>query len=130
MRIAIPTNDGSTISQHFGRSAAFLTFDIENGEIKDRGLRPNGMEHTHEQGQCSAAGAGHEQHSHAGIVTTLAGCDAVICAGMGWKAAEALESAGIECITTPQAGRAEDAVRAYLGGTLQTGGPGFCRCGH
>ena len=40
MRIAIPTNDGASISEHFGRSAAFLIFEIENGQIKRRDSRP------------------------------------------------------------------------------------------
>ena len=29
MKIAVPTNDGVTMSHHFGRSAAFLVFDVE-----------------------------------------------------------------------------------------------------
>ena len=39
MRIAVPTNDGTSISEHFGRSAAFLIFETENGKIKSRSQR-------------------------------------------------------------------------------------------
>ena len=39
MRIAVPTNDGISISEHFGRSAAFLIFETENGKIKTHRLK-------------------------------------------------------------------------------------------
>ena len=51
MRIAVPTNDGASISEHFGRSASFLIFEIENGQIKSRELRTNGAKHSHAQGR-------------------------------------------------------------------------------
>ncbi len=38
MRIGFPTNDGKTISQHFGRSKSFLIYDTES---KSRELVPN-----------------------------------------------------------------------------------------
>ena len=31
MKIGFPTNDGKTISQHFGRSRSFLIYDTETG---------------------------------------------------------------------------------------------------
>lgn len=39
MRIAVPTNDGITVSPHFGRSAGFLVFEIEERRIKSREMR-------------------------------------------------------------------------------------------
>ena len=58
MRIVVPTNDGTSISEHFGRSAAFLIFEAENGQIKSREMKTNGAQHSHTQGNCTAGSAG------------------------------------------------------------------------
>jgi predicted Fe-Mo cluster-binding NifX family protein len=42
MRIAVPTDDGVTLSAHFGLSAAFLVFELENGQFTKRETRPDG----------------------------------------------------------------------------------------
>ena len=130
MRIALPTNDGESVSPHFGRSAGFLVFEIEEGRIKSREIRPSQSCHPHAEGECGDHAAGNEPHSHAGILSALAGCDVVICAGMGWRAAEALKSGGIGeiAITTPRP--AEDAVAAFLAGSLGAADQSFCRCSH
>jgi predicted Fe-Mo cluster-binding NifX family protein len=129
MKIAIPTNDGTSISEHFGRSASFLIFDIENGHIKRRELKPNGAKHSHSPGTCDHRTTGSEPHSHAGILAALAGCDIVICAGMGQKAAEALRSFGTQILVAPPAS-AEDTVVAYLAGKLTPQTERFCGCQH
>ena len=115
MKIALPTNDGATISEHFGRSASFLIFEIENGQIKSRELKANGMEHSHAQGACDHHSAESKPHSHTGILATLDGCEVVICAGMGQRAAEALRGCVTEIVVTT-VGPAEEAVSTYLAG--------------
>jgi nitrogen fixation protein NifB len=130
MRIAVPTNDGTNISEHFGRSAAFLVFEIENGRIGSRQMRPNAACHSHEKGACGESGGSHGSHSHAGILAALEGCQTVICAGMGQRAAEALQSAGITPVLAAAQGSAEAAVAAYLRGERAALSEGFCRCSH
>ncbi|MCL5744849.1 MAG: NifB/NifX family molybdenum-iron cluster-binding protein, partial [Acidobacteria bacterium] len=95
MRIAVPTNDGKSISEHFGKSAGFLVFEVENDQVKNREMRTNEMQHSHEQGACHHAARPGGPHSHASLVSTLAGCEVVLCAGMGQRAADALKSSGI-----------------------------------
>ncbi len=130
MRIAVPTNDGTTIADHFGRSAAFLVFEIEDGQIRGRELRANTAQHTHEAGSCGHAAGEEGKHNHAGILAALEGCQTVLCGGMGWRAAEALKAAGVTPVTTVAAGPVDDAVAAYLKGELAAGSGEFCRCGH
>ncbi|MBS1854461.1 MAG: hypothetical protein JST11_03775 [Acidobacteria bacterium] len=125
MRIAVPTNDELTVSPHFGRSAAFLVFETCDGAILNRELRPNGAAHHHDHSQ-----EHHQPHNHAEIVATLAGCDLVLCAGIGHRAADALKSAGIATVVAGPAGSPEDTVRAYLDGTLPKHAPRLCRCSH
>lgn len=129
MRIAVPTNDGASISEHFGRSASFLIFEIENGQIKSRELRTNGAEHSHAQGECDHTSADNKSHSHAGILAALDGCEVVICAGMGQRAAEALKGCGTQIVVTSVAS-AEAAVSGHLAGKLSPTTKSFCRCGH
>ncbi|MGA3166905.1 MAG: NifB/NifX family molybdenum-iron cluster-binding protein [Terriglobia bacterium] len=129
MRIAVPTNDGASISEHFGRSAAFLIFEIENGQIKSHELKSNGAKHSHAQGACDHHSAESKPHNHAGILAALEGCEVVICAGMGQRAAEALRASGTQIVVTEPAS-AEETVAAYLDGRLATQKEGFCRCSH
>ena len=130
MRIAVPTNDGSSVSDHFGRSAAFLVFEVDGGKIISREMRSNTAQHSHSEGSCGDAHGRHEPHSHDAILSTLAGCDVVLCGGMGWRAAEALKSGGITPMMLAGPGSAEKAVSAYLSGDARPAAEGYCRCEH
>ncbi len=128
MRIAVPTNDGTSISEHFGRSAAFLIFETENGQIKGRTMKTNGAHHG--QGDCAQHSTANRAHSHSGILAALEGCEIVICAGMGSRAAEALKAGGVTDIVVTAAGPAEEIVSAFLAGKLTRKTERFCACRH
>lgn len=131
MKIALPTNDGLSVSAHFGRSAGFIVFDVENGEVRKREVVNNPSCHTHEEGACNHGSGGNESaHSHAGILSALEGCSVVICAGMGWRAVEALKSAGVADVLVTTPGPADEVVAAFLAGKLARSEQGFCRCSH
>ena len=130
MRIAVPTNDGITVSPHFGRSAGFLVFEIEERRIKSREMRTNQTQHSHAQGACGDHSGGSEVQSHAGILSALAGCDVVICSGMGRRAAEALKAGGITEVVFTAPGPAEETVVTYLAGNLSVSDQHFCQCSH
>jgi predicted Fe-Mo cluster-binding NifX family protein len=127
MRIAVPTNDGTSISDHFGRSAAFLIFETENGQIKSRRLKSNVGKHSHPRGEHKDPSTNTHPHDHAGILTTLEGCELVICIGMGHRAAEALKGRGMQIVFAAP-GPADETVAAYLSGNLSAKEAGFCRC--
>ena len=128
MRIAVPTNDGTSISEHFGRSAAFLVYETENGQIKSRAMKTNGAHHA--QGACGQHSTESQPHSHSGIVAALKGCEVVICAGMGSRAAEALKANGLTQIVVTTPGPAEEVVSAFLAGKLTSHAGSFCACRH
>jgi predicted Fe-Mo cluster-binding NifX family protein len=130
MKIAVPTNDGVSISEHFGRSAAFLIVEIEDGSVKSKEIKQNAGQHTHDHSSCGGGSGAHEAHNHGSIVAALAGCEVVICAGMGSRAAEALKQAGIREIIVAPPGRADEMVGSYLRGELVSSAQGFCRCSH
>ena len=129
MNIAVPTNDGTSISEHFGRSAAFLIFETEDRKIKSRRMKTNVGKHSHPRGECKEPSTETHSHDHAGILATLEGCEVVICAGMGHRAAEALQDRGMQIVFAAP-GPADETVAAYLGGKLSGAEASFCRCGH
>ena len=128
MRIAVPTDDGTSIAEHFGRSAAFLIFQTEDGRIAGQLTKANHSKHM--QGSCGQHSAGSKAHSHAGILSALKGCEVVICAGMGSRAADALKAGGVTEIIVTTPGPAEAAVSAFLDGKLSRQAESFCSCHH
>ena len=129
-KIAVPSDDGTFIAAHFGRSASFLVFEVEDGKIVGNEVRTNvqgGAQHV----ECQGAGAdGHAHgHNHATMGEALQDCEAILCLGMGWRAAEALKAFGIDPLMVQTELPAVEAVEAYLAGSLPTG-TGFCRCHH
>jgi predicted Fe-Mo cluster-binding NifX family protein len=132
MKIAVPTNDGTSISAHFGQSSGFLVFEVRDGLVTPSGMRLNGGCHP-DEGQGHAC-HGHEQAAdtgqHAGIVSTLAGCELVLCGGIGARAVEALTGGGIRPVFVSETGSAVEIVQAYVSGTLRPQASGPCRCGH
>ena len=101
MRIAVPYENGN-IFQHFGRSEAFKFYDVADGAVTAAAVvSTNGSGH--------GALAGFLVANHA---------DVVICGGIGAGARLALEEAGIR-LYPGAAGSADEAVHAFLAGTLQ-----------
>lgn len=125
MKIAVITEDGMTISQHFGRAPWYQVFTITDGGISERELRPKlghkefSAGHSHEE-QDHTAGHGFDpvsQDRHARMAEAIADCDVLLCGGMGMGAYESMRRLGIRTIMTDLQD-AEQAVRAYLDGTL------------
>ena len=89
-KIAAITDDGKTISQHFGRASHYLVASIENGQIVKRELRQK-LGHSHFQDQPHSP----EQHGgrhgmdeashnrHLQMAEAIADCEALLCRGMG-----------------------------------------------
>ena len=130
MKVAVPTNDVTSISEHFGRSSAFLVFDVEDGKISARSLRPNSGCHTHDNHSCHSDSQPAQAHSHPGIVAVIADCELVLCGGMGQRAADALAVHGISPVFIRGTGPAEGIVEAYFAGTLKPEVTSGCHCSH
>lgn len=126
MKIAVVTEDGKTISQHFGRAPYYLVVEVdENGNIVSTELREKlGHRHfaAHEHGE-HGHGAGRHgfgpgaDDRHSRMASAISDCEVLICGGMGWGAYQAMQSYGIRPIITDLV-NVEDAVRAYLNGTI------------
>jgi predicted Fe-Mo cluster-binding NifX family protein len=123
MRIAAITDDGTSISQHFGRAAFYAVLTVEEDHIVKRELRDklghgqfvHQEAHLDEQGR-HGFGAGSQQR-HASMAQAISDCDVLLCQGMGWGAYESMKELGIQTIVTDLT-NIDVAVRAYLDGTI------------
>lgn len=131
MKIAIVTNDGETISQHFGRSMYYKIYSIEDGKITNQEMRQRGTGHFAQQPSSSKPvhephydpqgrhGFGAEaQGRHAMMAAEISDCDVLIAGGMGAGAYESFKAAGLNVILTDRYS-IEDAVESFLNGSLK-----------
>jgi predicted Fe-Mo cluster-binding NifX family protein len=125
VKIALITDDGKTISQHFGRATHYLVVTIEDSQVKDRILAPkmghgqfHGEQHNEEHhpgGQHGFDDASHQKHSS--MAEPILGCEALICGGMGMGAYESMRRLGIKPVVT-DISDIDAAIQAYLDGKL------------
>jgi predicted Fe-Mo cluster-binding NifX family protein len=124
MKIAVISEDGTTISQHFGRAPYYVVVTVEDGEVMDREKRDK-MGHHSFAGQHQEHDVHEERHGfdaasqskHASMAEAIADCKVLIAGGMGWGAYENLTSRGIETIVT-DIKNIDEAVKLYLEGKL------------
>jgi predicted Fe-Mo cluster-binding NifX family protein len=107
MKIAIPSDEGIYLCQHFGRTLGFTIFEVANGQIINQEYRPNNytghalgqhQEHQHH----GAEHDDHAQHSHNRILNALNDCEIVIAGGMGRRLIDDLTDAGKKIFITSQ----------------------------
>jgi predicted Fe-Mo cluster-binding NifX family protein len=124
MKIAAVSEDGITISQHFGRAPFYVVVTVENKTIISREKRDK-MGHAHFAGGPHAEGEdsrGHgfdpaAQSRHASMAAAISDCQVLLVRGMGAGAYEFMRQAGIQPVVTDIA-NIEEAVQAYLAGEL------------
>ena len=127
MKVAVASVDGVSISHHFGRSQCFIVFDVVGETVGDGTVRPNTYT-AHAKGECDGEEGHHDQpHSHASIVDALKDCSAVLCYGMGWRAAEDLSKNGINPFVIEEEMTPQEAVQRFAAGSLKPASS-FCRC--
>ena len=132
MKIAAVTDDGKTISAHFGRATKYAVYTVVEGQITAQELRDKlghkdfaneqhddahddaHHEHNHENGH------GHGQHSaekHQRMFAAILDCDVLLARGMGQGAYKGLEQANIRPVLTDIAD-VETAVIAVIDGKI------------
>ena len=124
MKIAVVSDDGVTISQHFGRAPFYVVVTTENIQIVAREKRDK-LGHAQFGGETHAEGndpRGHgfdavSQSRHARMVGAIADCQVLLARGMGAGAYESMLAANIRPVVTEIAA-IDDAVLGYLAGTL------------
>jgi predicted Fe-Mo cluster-binding NifX family protein len=124
MKIAAITDDGNTISQHFGRAPYYLVLTVENGQIVNRERRDK-LGHAHfanDPHEEDKPGQPHgfdpaSQNRHVQMAQAIADCQALLCGGMGAGAYESMRERGIKPVVT-EIVSIDEAARAYIEGRI------------
>lgn len=129
MKIAVVTDDGKTVSKHFGRAAYLAVVTLEGGEIRSMEMRSNpgrdrlDMEaHELRRGSpgaapdCHGAGAAGAA-AHQAVATAIRDCEAILAGGMSWASRECLAANGIRPILT-EIEDLHEAAKAYESGAI------------
>jgi predicted Fe-Mo cluster-binding NifX family protein len=124
MKIAAITDDGKTISLHFGRAPYYLVVTVENGQIMDCELRDK-LGHTQfanwphapeRPGQPHGMDAtSHDKHMR--MAEAISDCNVLLCRGMGMGAYESMKACNIRPVVT-EIDSITEAVMAYLDGRI------------
>lgn len=106
MKIAFATEDGKTISAHFGKAPYYVVVEAVAGQAPARETR------------AKAHHDSHHGHDHADMFASIADCQVLVVGGMGTPAHQAALAHGLQVIATDQRD-IEAALQAYLNHTLQ-----------
>jgi predicted Fe-Mo cluster-binding NifX family protein len=124
MKVAAITDDGKTISQHFGRAPYYLVATVEAGQIVDRQLRDK-LGHAHfasqphepePPGQMHGMNAA-SHNKHLQMAEAISDCEALLCGGMGMGAYQSMLARGIKPVVT-EIRDIDQAVIAYVEGKI------------
>jgi predicted Fe-Mo cluster-binding NifX family protein len=122
MKIAAVTEDGVTISQHFGRAPYYVVLTVEDGQIVAREQREKiahgrGAEgHVHVEGQAHGFDAA-SLDTHGRMAAPISDCEILLARGMGAGAYASLQQAGIRAIITT-IGNIDEAALQAANGTI------------
>jgi predicted Fe-Mo cluster-binding NifX family protein len=122
INIAAVTDDGVTISQHFGRAAYYEVLFVENGNVVKRERREKlghhnfaREEHHHSDGQ-----HGLDEHSHSKHVSmaeAIKDCQILLARGMGNGAYQSMLQLNIKPVVT-DIKNIDEAVQAVINGSI------------
>ena len=120
-KIAVASDDGQRISQHFGRARGYVVLTIENGHVEKRESRDK-LGHA-DFGDQNHHGTQHgigpeEEHRHGMMFAPITDCEVCVVGGMGIGAYENLRSLGIRPIVTDMKS-IDEAVKAFIEGRLE-----------
>lgn len=124
LKIALITDDGQTISQHFGRATHYMVLTIEEGKIVGRELRSK-LGHNQFSAEPHAEhdhGAGHgldsaSHNRHSGMAAAIADCKVLLCGGMGQGAYQSMRLLNIQPVVTDLRD-IDAAAQAFIDGKL------------
>ena len=122
MKIAVVSDDGITISQHFGRAMFYVVSTVEGGKVVSKEKRAKAGHHTfaaheqHPEGEHHGFDAASEA-KHRSMADTIADCQVLLAGGMGRGAYESLKSYNIKPVVTDEE-NIDRAVQLYVDGKL------------
>ncbi len=120
IKLAVVTDDGETISAHFGRAQFYVIVTLADGTVTQREQVAKPVHHHGEHGQVHLHPAGDhaaEADRHADMFAPIRDCAAVLTGGMGYGAHTGLTGIGVQPIITDLR-LIEEGIKAYVEGTI------------
>ena len=124
LKIAVVSDNETTISQHFGRAPYYIIMTLENGKMVKQEKFERGA-----SGTCACGHGGHQEHhashdndpesaaKHNRMVDPIADCQVLIAGGMGYGAYQALKSRNLQVFITAESS-IQKAIELYSAGKL------------
>ena len=106
LRIAFITDDGLSISAHFGKAPSYRVFSVTDGHVADLGTRPKPYHGANDQ----------PATTHGDMFAPISDCQVLVAGGMGTPAWQSARQAGLEVILA--GGEIEAALKAFVRGEL------------
>jgi predicted Fe-Mo cluster-binding NifX family protein len=112
VKIAVATDDGKTISRHFGRARMYAVLTVRGGAVTSREIRtksaPHWRDNDHAGATLPTGGHGESAHGtdpesaakHTGMFAAIRDCECVIAGGMGRGAYDHAVEAGLRPFVT------------------------------
>ncbi|MGB9702363.1 MAG: NifB/NifX family molybdenum-iron cluster-binding protein [Candidatus Kapaibacteriota bacterium] len=125
IKIAAVTDDGITISQHFGRARYYEVITVENGVVISSERRSktghhtfagNESGHNHEQNERHGFDS-NAQNKHRSMAESIKDCQVLLARGMGEGAYVNMQEYGIKPIVT-DIENIDNAVQAVINNTI------------
>jgi predicted Fe-Mo cluster-binding NifX family protein len=105
--IAIATDDGTTVSSHFGRARFYEVINFSDGKVTKRERREKAGHHSFARAEGEHTHHGDENHNHEEheqrhqtMVSPILDCQAVVVRGMGQGAVEHLRRSNLLPVLT------------------------------
>ncbi|MBD3298891.1 MAG: dinitrogenase iron-molybdenum cofactor biosynthesis protein [candidate division Zixibacteria bacterium] len=130
MKVAVVTDDGVMISEHFGQALEYAVYTVEVGRVVSREMRTKAgqrefvtesggdtrREHEFGRGRGSGFGEGAGRR-HGRMIAVISDCDVVLAGGMGAGMRRNLAELGIKPILT-DIKDIDTAITQFLNNTL------------
>ena len=114
MKIAVPTNNMSTISAHFGRSKGFMVYNLLDHKITFNQYAINTFTR-HAIGEYEDHDE--DNHNHDRIFSAIGKCQVVLTGGISKHLYDEFNQKGIEVFVTPERNIVK-ALELYVNGIL------------
>jgi predicted Fe-Mo cluster-binding NifX family protein len=117
--IAIATDDGSTVSSHFGRARFYEVLNFSDGKVIKRERREKAEHHSFAQAEGEHDHHDDEgrKHRHQTMVSPIVDCHVVVVRGMGQGAVEHLRRANLLPVLT-KLHTIDEVIKAVESGSL------------
>ena len=121
-KVAAVTDDGVTISQHFGRAMFYEVLSVESGKVVKRERREKMGHHNFAQEEHHHSNERHgfdesSHNKHVSMAEVIKDCKILIARGMGAGAYQSMRQLNIKPVVT-DIRNIDDAVKAVIDGTI------------